>query len=485
MGSLIFWVVIYLLMTIAIGIYAARRVKTDTDYILAGRQLPLYIVIATTFATWFWSETVLWTSSTFIDEGLAGILADPFWAWFCLILVGLFFAKPFYKLGINTIGDFYRLKYGRVVEVLASTAIILSYIGWVSAQVVALWLVFEILTTGTSFDAVSQLQWSLIGGLIVLVYTFFGGMWSVALTDFFQMILIVLGMAVAAYFILYVDTSIGVTWVVGEASAQWKLDIFPGWLTLAALIWVLSSFLTLALGSIPQQDVFQRVLSANNAKNAKIGGIAWGSLYILVAFLPIFLGFAAYLAHGDLITRFAEDTQYVLPTLILEKTPLFVQVLFFGALLSAIMSTVSATLLAPSALFTENILKPMLPHLGHKKLLWLTRFSVIGFFIIVILFVSYKYINEEANIFAMVENAYKVTLAGALVPLVAWVWCKKVHSLSALLSMFAWVGAWIMLEYAFGMETVFLLPPHFFGFFVAIIAFMWGQMMYKHYEKTA
>lgn len=111
------------------------------------------------------------------------------------------------------------------------------------------------------------------------------------------------------------------------------------------------------------------------------------------------------------LVRGTDDTQRVLPTLILEATPVFVQVMFFGALLSAIMSTASGTLLAPSALFMENILRPALPTLSDRKALFLTRATVIGFFLIIISFVVYKYNQEEAQIFTMVENAYKITLA--------------------------------------------------------------------------
>jgi solute:Na+ symporter, SSS family len=122
------------------------------------------------------------------------------------------------------------------------------------------------------------------------------------------------------------------------------------------------------------------------------------------------LGYAAFMVAPDLIAGTA-DTQRILPILILEKTPIFVQVMFFGALLSAIMSTASGTLLAPAALFMENILRPSLPHISDKKALTMTRASVVGFFIIIVSFVSYKYYHEEARIFQMVENAYKITLA--------------------------------------------------------------------------
>lgn len=302
------------------------------------------------------------------------------------------------------------------MELFASAMIIISYIGWVSAQVVALGLIFEILTTGTSLDVISQMQWSIIGGAIVLLYTFFGGMWSVAITDFMQMIIIFIGLLVATFFVAYLPGADGVGNIISHAIANNKFDIFPNGISFTTTIGVIAAVLTMGFGSIPQQDVFQRVLSANNAKNASRGGIIGGSLYILIAFLPIMLGYSALLVAPEIISN-TSDTQHILPTLILEKTPVFVQIFFFGALLSAIMSTASGTLLAPSALFVENILHPFFPKLSDKKLLFYTRLTVFGFFMIIIAFVMYKYHNEEANIFHMVENAYKIILVGAFVPL--------------------------------------------------------------------
>jgi Na+/proline symporter len=169
MSTLIFFVGLYVLVSIGIGLYAARKVRTSKDYVVAGRHLPLYIGTATVFATWFGSETVLGTSSTFISEGMAGIVADPFGASLCLILVGLFFAKPLYRKNYLTIGDFYRDKYGRTVEILASIAIMLSYLGWVSAQIIALGVVFNAISGG----AVPQEIGMVAGAAVVLIYTLF------------------------------------------------------------------------------------------------------------------------------------------------------------------------------------------------------------------------------------------------------------------------------------------------------------------------
>ncbi len=475
--SLPIWICIYIIISIAIWLYAGRKVKNDNDYILAGRWLPLYIVIATTFATWFGSETVLGTSSTFLEEGISGILSDPFGAGLSLILVWLFFARPLYKLGVQTLGDFYRMKYGRTVELLASIMIIISYIGWVSAQIVALGLVFDIVSEGSILTDLTQSQWSFVGWVIVLIYTIFGGMWSVAMTDFFQMIIILVGMVAVAWF--FSDKAGGTTHVISQAIQDGKFSLFgTDGMSFTSLIAVISAILTMGFGSIPQQDVFQRVLSADSEKNASRGAIIGGSFYMVFAFIPILLAYSAFMIAPELI-KTTGDTQRILPALILEQAPLLLQVLFFWALLSAIMSTASGTLLAPAALFAENILKPALPGLSGKKLLLLTRASVFGTFLIIMIFVSYKYYHEEARIFEMVENAYKITLAWAFVPLAAAIMIKKVHTISALLSMIVGIGTWLSVEFYLWFSEIYSMPPHFFAFLMAILWFLGWQLLYR------
>jgi len=143
MNTLLAFVLVYLLISISIGLYAATRVKNSTDYAVAGRSLPMPIVIATVFATWFGSETVLGIPARFAEQGLSGTVEDPFGASLCLIFVGLFFARKLYRMNLLTIGDYYKQRYNRTVEVIVSLCIVASYLGWVSAQITAMGLVFS------------------------------------------------------------------------------------------------------------------------------------------------------------------------------------------------------------------------------------------------------------------------------------------------------------------------------------------------------
>jgi SSS family solute:Na+ symporter len=363
---LIACVVAYLAVTIAIGLYAARRVHGVRDFVVAGRSLPLGVNLATVFATWFGAETVLSVSATFARDGLRGVPADPFGAAFGLVLVALLFARAFYRMDLLTIGDFYRKRYGKLVEVLTSLAIGASYLGWTSAQLTALGLVLHVLTGG----ALSLNQSIVIGAAIILAYTLAGGMWAIAWTDVFQSVVIVVGLVFVAW--LVGDLAGGPSRVITQASADGRLAFLPRgglaeWLTFGA------AFLTLALGSIPQQDVFQRVTSARDEKTAVRGSLLGGAAYFVIAFIPMFIAYAAIVIEPNYAELFASEdareVQRILPDLILMKTPVWAQVLFFGALLSAVLSTASGALLAPTALFTENVLRPFFPRLGDRRLL--------------------------------------------------------------------------------------------------------------------
>lgn len=218
---LIWFIVIYLMVSIGIGLYAATRVHSAKDFAVAGRSLPLPVVTATVFATWFGAEAVFGVSATFVKDGLRGVVADPFGASLCLVIAGVFYGTTLYRLNVLTLGDFFRLRYDRSVELLTTLCIVASYLGWVSAQIKALGLVFSVVTNGT----VSANAGMILGAAIVLTYTTFGGMFSVAILDFVQMTVVMGGMAYIGY--LVSGMTGGVETVVRQAAEAGKLDFFP------------------------------------------------------------------------------------------------------------------------------------------------------------------------------------------------------------------------------------------------------------------
>jgi SSS family transporter len=426
-------VIVYLLFTIAIGLLASKRVKNSADFAIAGRHLPLVMIVTTTFATWFGSETVLGIPAKFVQSGLGGVVEDPFGAGTCLILVGLLFAARLYRMTLLTIADYYRERYGRPVEVACSLIIMVSYLGWVSAQVTALGLVFHLL----SGEAISLSAGMVIGVVSILAYTLFGGMWSVAVTDFIQMIILVAGLSILAVFAS--QQAGGADKVIEYAVSQ---DLFKFWPepSFKEVAFFLAAALTMMLGSIPQQDVFQRVMSANNLQSATRGPVIGGICYILFAFVPIFLVVSALIIMperaGELI---AQDPQKVLPTLVMEHMPFFMQVMFFGALLSAIKSCASATLLAPSVTFTENIWRQFHPHMSDQQGLRAMRVTVLVFSGLVL---AYAISMQGTSIYELVSGAYQVTLVGAFVPLAAGLYWRRATTQGAVFSMVLGLLAW-------------------------------------------
>jgi solute:Na+ symporter, SSS family len=466
-------IVLYMIVTVGIGLYAASFVHGAKDFMVAGRSLPLYMNFACVFATWFGAETLLSISATFTKDGFSGISGDPFGAALCLCLVAFFFARAFYRMDLLTIGDFYHKRYGKVVEVFTSLAITISYLGWTSAQMTALGLVIWVL--GGDFMTLNQAI--LCGAVLVSLYTLVGGMWSVALTDMIQTVAIVIGLLVVAK--LLSDKAGGFGTVIQHAHANDKFQLFPSG---GAREWwsFIAAFLTFALGSIPQQDVFQRVTSAKDENTAVKGTLLGGSFYFVFAFVPMFIAYSAVVIDPSNLELFAsEDSreiQRILPNMILAETPVWTQVLFFGALLSAILSTASGTLLAPASLFTENVIQPFIKHLSDKHLLWALR-SVLLVFSVAATIMA---VNSTSTMYEMVQNAYKVTLVAAFIPLAMGVYWKKASTQGAIFSVVLGLTVWLLLERFLpeGSEHPWaIIPPQLPGLLASFIGMLLGSLL--------
>ncbi|MBF0281709.1 MAG: sodium:solute symporter family protein [Zetaproteobacteria bacterium] len=475
---LIGFVIAYLLISIALGIYAATQVHNARDYITTNRRMPLFIVTSMVFATWFGAETVLGIPATFLDEGLSGLISDPLGASLCLILFGLFFARKLYRLNLMTIVDFYRQRFDRRVELITGVAITLSYLGWVSAQITALGLVFNILSDGS----ISQTEGIIIGATIVLIYTLFGGMWAVALTTSFQMVMIVTGLFYIAW--LIADQVGGLAPVIEHAAEQQKFNFWPE-MNGIAIIAFISALLTMGFGSIPQQDVFQRANASKSATIAVWGTVLGGIAYLLFAAVPIYLAYSAHLMDAEMVAHWLnEDAQKILPTLVMDHLPLFAQVIFFGALLSVIMSTASSTLLAPSVTLSENVLKGWLIHnaTDDQHFLKITRSIVASFALLVTIYALWA-LDSDMGIHQMVENAYKVTLVVAFVPLVAGLYWSRASTMGAYCAICFGLITWIPLE-LIAPEGEGVIPPQFAGFLMAIIGMSLGSWLKPHATPT-
>jgi Na+/proline symporter len=378
-------------------------------------------------------------------------------------------------MDLLTIGDFYRKRYGPTMELATSVVIAISYVGWTAAQLTALGLAFSILTNG----AISLQTGIILGAAFVLAYTIWGGMWSVALTDLFQSVMIIVGVVLIAWVVG--DMAGGPARVIAAASEAGRFEFFPKAGTKEWLVFA-SAFLTLAIGSIPQQDIFQRVTSAKDEKTAIRGTFLGGVVYFAFAFVPIYIVYAGLLIDpslGKLLSaEDARETQQVLPSFILGQTPIWIQVLFFGALLSAILSTASGAIIAPTSLVTENVIRPRFPGMSDRQFLLTLRVVLVVFTVGALVFA----LNSKKTMYDMVQNAYTVTLVSAFVPLAAGIFWKRANNAGAIVSALAGLVAWIVADMLATDDT--LVPAPLVGLACSIVGMVLGSLVPQRRLQT-
>ncbi|MCX7764325.1 MAG: sodium:solute symporter family protein [Bacteroidia bacterium] len=441
------WAVLgYVLLSIGVGAWAALRVKNSQDFLVAGRRLPLLWSMSLLFSTWFGSETILGASSAIAEGGLLAVIEDPFGSALCLFLVGVWLAKPFYRMPVRTFGDFYSLYFGRWTERIATPLMIISYFGWIAAQLVAMGQVL------THFFGIPS-GWAIaIATLLILSYTFWGGMWSVAAVDLLQNVIIVVGLVILVFFF-----PSGWHARLGELPTDF-LQFFP---SADGVSWLnyLAGWMVIGLGSLPQQDMYQRVVSARCEKTARRAAVLASILYLTIGLLPLIGGIFVRLYHPEWLREGGE----VAPILRLVEAymPAWVQVLFWGALISAIMSSASGGILAPAALLAENVLGrwQRFSPLGRARL------SVLLVALICLIMALY-----ERNVYELVAESSIFSLVTLFVPMVVGLHFPHWRSsYGAIASMLAGVGAYYLMK-AIG------TPVHslWYGMVGAVVGYLGG-----------
>jgi len=425
---------------------------------LAGRSLPLMISSAALFATWFGSETVFGASSRFLDEGLYGVIEDPFGAALCLVLFGLFFARKLYHMNLMTLGDYFKVRYSRRVELVASLFLAPPYLGYIAAQLVAMGLVLSVVTGMELWAAV------VLSAGVVTLYTYVGGMWAISITDFFQSIIIVVGLAVLAFILL--DKAGGFGNIVKEIEPG-SMKFLPD-ANGPEVVGYIAAWSVLGLGSIPSQDVFQRAMSSGSAKTAVWSCYIAAGLYLSVAMIPLFISLCTKHMYGH---ELSGDTQMALPTMVLSHTSMPIQILFFGSLLSAILSTASSAILAPAAIFSENLIKPLLGNrFNDRQLLMATKISVLVFSTCATVMACIR-----SDIYELVGESSILSLVSLFVPLTLGLYWSRASNTGAMLSMILGMVTWIIFEF-FETQWPSLVPATL----ISLMAMVAGSLIWPN-----
>jgi Na+/proline symporter len=426
-------IVLYVVVLFAIAFWVRGRIRDEVDYVVAGRRLSLWLSAATLFATWYGAGTLLATADAVGSRGLRVAALDPIGAGLCLLLAGLFFAGPLWRMQILTLADFFRVRFGPRAEIVGSLIMVPGYFGWIAAQLVAVAAVLELylgLGLGTGIALVA---------LVGTGYTLIGGMWSVTVTDALQGALLVLGLLVTAAVVL-AELGGGAPldgWLrlVHETPAE-RLTLIPTD-DLAAFLSSVGLLCAGALGNLPGQDLTQRIFAARSASTARRACLVASAAYLAFGAIPLGLGLAAALLAP-------EAGRAVLPLLAGLVLHPALAVVFVLAILSAVLSTLDSAILAPATVLAQNVFN-RLPK-GRAAPLLRNELAVL---VVAAGSLAVAYAGEDA--WSLLEPAYELGLVSLLVPLALGLWFRRGQERAALAAMIVGTALWT-LHLALGWE---------------------------------
>jgi Na+/proline symporter len=452
---LLLFIPLYIVITLSIGFWASKRIKTTQDYTLAGKSLSTSFVGVTIFATWFGSNNIMGTPSYFVNNGFSAFVALVLAGCTCLVIVGFFYARRLYQMNIVTVGDFFRIRYSKKMDTTISVILIFTYPHWIAAQFVALAFLFQTVL------GISMTSGILLGASIVVLYTYLGGMWAVSYTDMLQSILILIGLVFLLINIL--EETGGIIPLFSGKPASFYSPFPPDGLE----NWseYIATFLALSIGAIPAQEVYQRVFSAKSGKAAVRGSFLAAFLLMLIPAIPLLIALGASHLHPELMA--IDNGQAIIPSMVTQYAGAPLQILFYGALISAILSTSSGAMLAPATIIGENLLKPSKPQWQDKTLLLYTRLSVL-----LVAGVSCYFALSDIDIVGLMVASMTLMLVCIFAPFTFGLFWKKSSNFGAWAAIFAGGITWLAC-YLF--ETS--IDATIYGTMASCLAMVLGSLM--------
>lgn len=432
--------IIYILLMLLIGWFSCRKVSGMSDFLVAGRRLPLWMATATLLATWFGAGSSMGVAATVYSDGINGVLADPFGAALSLILAGVFVVGMLRKNGCMTVTDIIERRFGKAAGVYASLWMIPVYVGWLGAQLLGLGTILNLIV------GVPLVTGTLIGTVVVLLYTCAGGMWAVTLTDVVQVGIMIIGLVVLLPGT--VELAGG-----GDAVVQ-ALNANDTLLPLESAcfndyVYYIGSWIIMGLGCMVGQDLVQRSLASKNSNVAVASSVISGFGYFVIAFIPIVIGIAARVIFpkfgigSDILGDDLENQ--VLPRiaiLVLGKSAPVMLTVFISALTAAIMSSADSSLLAGASLLCNNVFAPLFPKLREKYLLMSTRVATVLLTIIALVLAIWV-----KSIYSLMINSWISQLVIIFLPVIIALYVPRATRYTAWATMI--VGTVVWLGYTF------------------------------------
>ncbi|MCB1506100.1 MAG: sodium:solute symporter family protein [Hyphomicrobiaceae bacterium] len=422
MNAVMAGVIGYILMQFVIGALVSRRISTESDYINAGRKLGPVIGAFTVFATWFGAEVIVGTSGSVYEQGLRGAEFDPFGYAFALFIAGAFFAAALWRRGLTTFADFFRERFGARTERLVVVLLVPGSIFWAAAQIRAFG---QVVSAVSATDVTIAITFAAV---VVSAYTVLGGLMADAITDLVQGIAVIIGLVVLA---VMAAGELG-----GFAHSIAALPASRFEVAFTDQHWAerLEHWLIPVCGTIVAIELVSRILGCRSAKVAARATMSGAALYLVVGLVPIYLGLVA----PGLLPGISEaELEQVVPRLAEKLLPGMLYIMFAGAIISAILSTVDSTLIAAASLLSHNVIAILLGHPSERTRLISVRASVI-----VLTVIAYALAMTTSSIRDLVEIAAAFGSSGVIVCLVFGLFTRIGAEPSALAALLVGAGTW-------------------------------------------
>jgi len=434
-----FWIFLsvllaYAVLLMVVGYFAQRKIKVVEDYVLAGRQLKTGLATITMIATWFGAESLMTTADEVASDGVRQAMLDPVGISLCLLIAGVAVAGPLWRLGLLTIPDFFRMRYGRLAEAISASILVPSYFGYIAAQYLALGTLLE------QFFGVPLTVGVFGVAALATSYSLMGGMWSVTWTDVIQMILIVMGLLIMALEILG-ELGNGVLsdgWLqlrAGSEPSQWTIAGGPE--SKAKVLAAISAVAIGALGNLPVQDLMQRICSAASDRIARRACMLAAGGYLAMGLLPILAGLSA----SQLLTEV--PSQGIMTALAHRLLSPVLLLIFILAVVSTVLSTVVAAVLAPAAVLSQNLLQPLASRWNLLRS-ESSRLAAQRACVLIIVIASVTVALSGSDAYSLVESSYSLSLVGLFAAFVIGLHWQQAPRAAALASMLVGVGLWVV-----------------------------------------
>jgi Na+/proline symporter len=425
----------YLVVQFALGMLVSRRIANESDYLLAGRRLGLGLAAFSIFATWFGAETVVGAAGSIYDDGLSGGSADPFGYGLCLLVLGVFVAMPLWRRRYTTFGDLFRERYSVGVERFAVLLMVPTSVLWAAAQIRAF---------GQVVSAASDLEVSIAitaAAGFVIVYTVAGGLLADVVTDFVQSIAVVIGLLVLLVAVGAANGGLGA--IIASIDPE-RLQLFST--TNATPLEIIEAWAVPVCGSLLAVELLSRILGCKSAATARNATLLGAALYLTVGLVPVMLGLA-----GPTLVPELEEPEQLVATLAERHLSTFLYVLFAGALISAILSTVDSCLLAAASLVSHNLVVPLKPALSERGKIYSARLGVVVFGVIAYVIALYA-----GGIYELVATASAFGSAGIFVVGLFGLFSGIGASPSAYAALASGIAVWAAGEYWLEWSTPYL-----------------------------